>query len=357
MADCRQVSETQPTGKQYLVVGPSWVGDMVMAQTLFTHIKQREPDSSISVLAPDWSRPILERMPEVTNALSLPFGHGALQLGDRRTLGKQLKGQFDHAILLPNSLKSALVPWWADVPIRTGWRGEMRYGLLNDVRLLDKAKLPLMVQRFVALGQPANTPVPERDAITPPKLVANKTTANEACNRLQLATDKPILGLCPGAEFGPAKRWPDSHYAQVARHWIEQGGRVWIFGSAKDADVATLIQTALPTAQQADIALLAGRTSLAEAVDLLSCAQAVVSNDSGLMHIAAALRKPLVAVYGSTSPAFTPPLSANSVCVHLDLWCRPCFQRECPLGHNNCLVKLPPTKVISALDRLLAEES
>src|SRR5690606_31381839 len=144
-----------------LIIGPSWVGDMVMAQTLFQWLKQRHRDCAIDVLAPDWSRPILERMPEVRAALSLPLGRGVLDLAARRRIGKSLAGQYDQAILLPNSLKSALVPWFAGIPLRTGWKGEMRYGLLNDLRPLDKARYPLMIERFMALAYPANAELPQ----------------------------------------------------------------------------------------------------------------------------------------------------------------------------------------------------
>ena len=144
-----------------LIVGPSWVGDMVMAQTLFQCLKQRHPECEIDVLAPEWSRPILERMPEVRKALSFPLGHGALELATRRKIGKSLKGQYDQAILLPNSLKSALVPFFAGIPKRTGWRGEFRYGLLNDVRKLDKQRYPLMIERFMALAYAPGADLPK----------------------------------------------------------------------------------------------------------------------------------------------------------------------------------------------------
>lgn len=343
--------------KRYLIVGPSWVGDMVMAQTLFSDLKRQQSTCSIEVLAPDWSRPILERMPEVDAALSLPFGHGELRLAARRQQGKVLKGRYDHAIVLPNSLKSALLPWWAGIERRSGWRGEMRYGLLNDVRLLDKSLYPLMVQRFVALARDAAAPPPHIDTIRPPHLVASNPGAQEALAALGLNTDKPVLGLCPGAEFGPSKRWPEQHYAQLARHYLDAGWQVWIFGSANDLPVANTINAAIPAKQHTDVHLLAGATSLAQAVDLMAQARAIVSNDSGLMHIAAALQVPLVAVYGSTSPGFTPPLSPRSECVRLGLHCSPCFARECPLGHRACLVEMPPRLVQQALDRVLVAEA
>lgn len=335
-----------------LVVGPSWVGDMVMAQTLFSELVRLHPGCLIDVLAPDWSRPILERMPEVRKALSLPFAHGDLRLGERRALGRQLRGQYDQAIVLPNSLKSAIVPFSARIPRRTGWRGEMRYGLLNDVRALDKAALPLMVQRFVALAQDAGAPVIAREQIKAPQLRVDTSRADQAMLQLGLKKSIPVLALCPGAEFGPAKRWPEQHYAAVARRQLEEGWQVWIFGSAKDREVADKIRALVPEKLHWRLHTLAGETTLEEAVDLMSLADVVVSNDSGLMHIAAALQRPLVAIYGSTSPDFTPPLHEQVAIVRLGLECSPCFERECPLAHLDCLNRLLPDQVIAAVDRL-----
>lgn len=335
-----------------LVIGPSWVGDMVMAQSLFMALRARDPDCLIDVLAPGWSGPILQRMPEVHAALDMPLGHGRFGLGERRRIGKLLAGRYDQAIVLPNSWKSALIPYFASIPQRTGWRGEMRYGLLNDLRVLDEQRLPLMVQRFVALAGDKNAETSAR--IPLPRLSVQHESRMQTLHHFALlANESPVLGLCPGAEFGEAKRWPAPHYAAVADHWIANGGQVWLFGSAKDQDVAREISALLPAQRQDSVQILAGRTSLAEAVDLLSCCNAVVSNDSGLMHIAAALRRPLVVVYGSTSPRFTPPLAEKVEVLSLNLECSPCFERSCPLGHSDCLFKLPPTKVIAALERLL----
>mgnify|MGYP003666153161 CR=1 FL=1 len=342
---------TARTVTRILVVGPSWVGDMVMAQSLFAELKRRQ-DCVIDVLAPAWCRPLLSRMPEVRAPLELPFGHGELKLRRRRAEGRALRGDYDHAYVLPNSLKSALIPWFARVPVRTGWRGEMRYGLLNDVRVLDKTRYPLMVQRFVALALPAEAAVPALEEIAAPSLKVDPEQVAATLATHGLNRQRPVLGLCPGAEFGPSKRWPEYHYAEVARHWIANGGQVWLFGSGKDRPVAESIRDALPAEHQDAVALLAGVTSLEQAVDLLSACDAVVSNDSGLMHIAAALGRPLVAVYGSTSPGFTPPLGEAVAVVRLDLDCSPCFQRECPLGHLNCLRQLEPARVIAALKQL-----
>ena len=336
-----------------LIIGPSWVGDMVMAQTLFVCHKRQHPDCQIDVLAPEWSRPLLERMPEVREALSFPLGHGAFELATRRRIGQQLRGRYDQAILLPNSLKSALVPYFAGIPKRTGWRGEMRFGLLNDIRTLDKARYPLMIERFMALAYAPGAELPK--PYPKPRLAIDPASRDAALERFGLSLDRPVLALCPGAEFGEAKRWPAEHYAAVADARLRQGWQVWLFGSQKDAPGGEEIREWVTPGFEEDVYNLAGRTSLAEAIDLLSCASAVISNDSGLMHVAAALDRPLVAVYGSTSPGFTPPLASQVEVVRLGLECSPCFDRTCRFGHYDCLRLLQPSLVQEALGRLVAD--
>ncbi len=331
-----------------LVVGPSWVGDMVLAQSLFMQLKKDAPGTPIDVLAPAWAAPLTARMPEVCSAITLAVGHGELKLATRFRLGRQLRAnQYGRAIVLPNSLKSALVPFWADIPRRTGYRGEWRYGLLNDVRSLDKARLPTTVSRFVALGLAPDQPPP--DPLPTPRLRIDETMRLQALSRLNIPKPtKPILVLCPGAEYGPAKRWPADYFGAVARHQYNVGWEVWLFGSAKDEAITAEVQKAagVPCLD------LAGKTQLEDAVDLMSLASAVISNDSGLMHIAAALDRPLVAVYGSSDPGFTPPMSTRARIERLGLSCSPCFKRECPFGHYNCLVELRPERVIAALNQL-----
>ncbi|GHD34474.1 lipopolysaccharide heptosyltransferase II [Parahalioglobus pacificus] len=335
-----------------LVIGPAWVGDMVMSHSLYQLLAQRNPEGSIDVMAPAWSQPLLERMPEVRQGLTLPLAHGELGLGVRRKMGHALRGDYDQAILLPNSLKSALLPWFAGIPLRTGWRGEMRFGLLNDIRLLDEQALPLMVQRFVALGQPEGAALP--DPLPAPRLTVQAENAGRAAEAFNIADDQPLLALCPGAEFGGAKRWPASHYAELGKHYQRAGWQVVLFGSANDSAVTTEIAGALDAGT---VHNLAGKTALSQAIDLLSLADAVVSNDSGLMHIAAALARPLLVLYGATSPGFTPPLSTNAALLVSDIDCAPCFQRECPLGHHRCMRELSPAAAIAQLDELLSREA
>jgi len=333
-----------------LIIGPSWVGDMVMAQCLFACLRQQYPTCTIDVLAPQWSFALLERMPEVREALSFPLGHGQFALRQRRQIGKSLKGKYDQAIVLPNSLKSALVPFFAGIKKRSGWLGERRYGLLNDWRKLDKQHYPLMIERFMALAYPPYTPLSK--PYPKPRLQINEANRKAALTDFSLNTQRLILALCPGAEFGEAKRWPAAHYAKVAQEKIQQGWQVWIFGSTSDRPGGDTICGQLPENLREFVVNLAGSTTLAQAIDLLSCASAVVSNDSGLMHVAAALNRPLVAVYGSSSPEFTPPLAEQVQVVQLGLSCSPCFERTCRFAHYDCLHKLMPASVINALNEI-----
>ena len=337
-----------------LVIGPSWVGDMVMSQSLYISLKQQYPTAELHVMAPAWCCALLERMPEVDKAIVMPLGHGDFKLAARFRLGRQLATEgYDWAIVQPNSMKSALIPLFAGIKKRTGWKGESRYGLLNDLRN-NKSDFPLMVERYVALAHPKADMLNHHHipALPWPALQVDSANQQHALDELELATDSPVVSLCPGAEFGPSKRWPEQHYAEVAKDQIEQGKQVWIFGSAKDIPVAEAIKHYLPHSLQEKCHILAGKTSLHQAIDLMALSSVVISNDSGLMHIAAALQRPLVGIYGSTSPKYTPPLAEKVAIVHTDIECRPCFKRECPFGHLKCLKELPAEQVLVAIRQL-----
>jgi heptosyltransferase II len=328
-----------------LIVAPAWVGDMVMAQSLFITLKQQYPDCRIDVIAPGWTLPLVERMPQVSQAVEIPIARGRLAIMERTRLGKSLRSeQYTQAILLPNTWKSALLPFFADIPRRTGYLGECRWGLLNDVRRLDKTLLTQTVQRFVALAyHPHSADVP---ICPPPRFEVSAAQQQQVLAKFQLTTAKKVLALCPGAEYGEAKRWSVAHYAAVAEQKLAAGWQVWLFGSPKDAQVTAEINS-LTAGRCTD---LSGKTGLIEAVDLLSLADAVISNDSGLMHVAAALNKNLVAVYGSSDPKFTPPLNEKARIISLNLPCSPCFKRQCPLQHTRCLADISPQQVLDVLD-------
>lgn len=317
---------------------------MVMAQSLLMRLKQQNPRTQIDVLAPAWVAPLLARMPQVNEVIANPFGHGALQLGSRRALGKQLRDKnYSAAYVLPNSLKSTLIPFFAGIPKRIGFKGEARYGLINVMHQLDEQKLPLMVERFAMLAQaPAET---LQRPIERPSLHVTEDMRATTLKKFDLNASKPAIAFCPGAEYGPAKRWPTKHFGELAKKLVAQNYQVWIVGSAKETPLGAEIQAA-----SGGICVdLTGKTNLGEVIDLISAAEKVVSNDSGLMHLAAALDKPTAALFGSTSPGFTPPLSDKAKVISLKLECSPCFKRECPLVHFNCMNNLSPEIVEQAL--------
>ncbi|HGO5857151.1 TPA: lipopolysaccharide heptosyltransferase II [Mannheimia haemolytica] len=341
-----------------LVIGPSWVGDMMMSHALYQQLKIQYPNCQIDVMAPDWCRPLLARMPEVRNAISMPIGHGSFRLCERYRLGKSLRNQYDMAIVLPNSLKSAFIPLFAKIARRRGWKGESRYFFLNDLRS-NKNDYPMMVQRYVALAfEKATVPTAQQLPIAYPYLTTDseqiEQTKAKFEKQLAYAENRPAIGFCPGAEFGPAKRWPHYHYATLAKMLIEQGYSVRLFGSKKDEAAGEQIRLALSENLQRYCLNLAGQTDLNQAVDLIADCNAVVSNDSGLMHIAAALNKPLVALYGPTSPQYTPPLSQNAVIIRLiEGGLIKIRKGEGAEGYHQSLIDIQPEMVMDKLAELL----
>ena len=329
-----------------LIVFPAWVGDAVATHSLVQALRQRHPDLALDALAAPALSPLLERMPELERIVPSPFGHGELRLAERCALGRSLRGRYALAFVLPRSMKSALVPWAAGIPVRTGWRGEWRYGILNDVRRIKAAPRQL-VERYAALACPAGTlkrPVPA------PRLAVERARAEATAAAMGLRVDRPALALCPGAAYGSAKRWPAARYAEIAAAHAATGWQVWLLGVASEAPIAEELLAGLDAAARAQCRNLVGLSGLGEVVDLLSLADAVVSNDSGLMHVAAALGVPRqVAVFGPTSPENTPPLNPRAQAVSLSLSCAPCFRPVCPLGHNNCMRELDSQRVLDAL--------
>lgn len=319
-----------------LVVAPAWVGDMVMAHAIVPGLAERGHE--VHFLAPPSTAALASRMPGVAEVHTVCTRHGELGWRPRRRAARALaERHFGRAIVLPNSFKSALTPLWAGIPVRTGVRGEFRFGVLNDLRRLDEARMPRLVDRYAALADvsPAK-----------PQLRADEAALRRLLARHGLRNDRPVVALCPGAEYGPAKRWPADRFAALAARCVEAGASVWILGTDAERQAAEKI---LAAAAAVD---LTGRTSLEDAVDLLSTAAVAVVNDSGLMHVAAALAVPLVALFGSSSQTFTPPLSARARVLERDLDCRPCFARTCPLGHLDCLLGIGVDRVFDAVTDL-----
>ena len=314
-----------------LVVAPNWIGDALMAQPLLARLREKRPGMQLDLLAPEWVAPVARRMPEVDEVIAVPFRHGALQLGRRWQLGRALKHRgYRQAIVLPNSWKAALVPFFAGIPLRSGYVGESRYGLLNRLyRKPDKAMRRHYARLAEAPGDEPHQPLPE------PRLRVDATRA--AATRARFGLAGRYVVLCPGAEYGAAKRWP--YFAELA---ARLAAPVVLLGSPNDAQAARGIGGVN----------LVGKTTLDEAIDLIAGAERVVSNDSGLMHIAAALGRPLVALFGSSSPEKTPPQAGASRVLWLKIECSPCYQRECPLGHFRCMRELTVERVLAELATL-----
>lgn len=308
---------------------------MVMAQSLFITLKQLYPDCLIDVIAPKWSLPVLERMPQVNQGIALTMGHGQFSLLARIKKGLALRNNnYTHTIVLPRSWKSAIVPFFSGATVRTGFRGEMRYGLLNDIRPLDKTILKQTVQRYVSHAYQANLDrVPD---IPFPELDVDEINRDQLLGKLALDHSRPVIAMMPGAEYGPAKQWPEKYYRELASQLITNGYQVWVIGSNKEKALGEFI-----TNELGEHAIsLCGKTELVDAIDLLSCAEQVVSNDSGLMHVAAAVGVKLNVIYGSSTPEYTPPLTDKKIIHYKSLDCSPCFKRTCPLGHTQCLTKI-----------------
>jgi heptosyltransferase-2 len=333
-----------------LVVGPSWVGDMVMSQSLLLRLKADHPDCRIDVLAPDWCRPVLARMPQVSQAIAMPVGHGALQWDVRKKVAAQLAvNDYDQSITLPNSLKSALVPWMAKIAKRTGWRGEMRYGLLNDIRKLDKQAFPLMVQRYIALAESAKRTADELKPLISPVLAVDIEQQQAVFDRFSIQSNEDVIAFCPGAEFGPAKRWPHYHFATLASLLIKEGKRIICLGSAKDTVAIEEIKALLSKDELQQFVDVSGKTSLTEAIDILAKANHIVSNDSGLMHIGAAVATPMIALYGPTSPDFTPPLSDKAEVIRLIDGYIKLRRAKTDSGYHQSMIDILPQMVFEKL--------
>lgn len=324
------------TQQKILIIAPAWVGDLVMSQALFKLLKNKNPDCVIDVLVNSSLSSILKHMPEINNYLIAPFEHGELKLFARFNFARALrKNNYTHAYIIPNSFKSALIPFWANIPIRTGWRGELRYGLINDIRK-PLVKDNLFVDSLLSL-------------------YLDKTEINSSLRNLYLPklcmqskpniSNKPILAICPGAEYGATKRWPTKYFAEIAQVKHQDDWDIWIIGGPKDASLAQEIQK-----YSGNICVdFTGKTDLSQAIELLAQANTVLTNDSGLMHIAAAVGAKIIAIYGSTSPRFTPPLTHKAEIISLNLSCGPCFKKICPLKHLQCLNDLSPNFILPFL--------
>jgi len=334
-----------------LVVGPSWVGDSVMAQTLYKRIKKELPSSQIDVISPHWSLALLERMPEVCKKIVSPFSHGETKLLERYRLGQGLKKEnYDRAIVLTNSLKSSLIPYFARIGVRTGWLGEFRYGLINDIRSSKKLKKSLMIEKFAALSLYEENYSIEN--LTFPELEINFANQRNFLEEFSIDYSKNTMAICPGAEFGPSKRWPAEYYAEIAIFYVNKGWNVLCIGSKNDEDIGIEIGSLNNLGCNESFINLIGKTSLQDAIDILAFTEKVVTNDSGLMHIAAAVKTPLVALYGPSSPEYTPPLISKKKILRKTQGYEKVRYGSNEKGYHQSLLDIKPEEVLDALEAL-----
>ncbi|MEC7929515.1 MAG: lipopolysaccharide heptosyltransferase II [Pseudomonadota bacterium] len=334
-----------------LIIGPSWVGDSVMAQTLYKRLKDEESSCTIDVISPEWSLPLMQRMPEVSKVIVSPYSHGDVQILSRYRFGKKLKeSKYDRAIILTNSLKSSLIPFFADIPIRTGWLGELRYGLLNDIRRINKASISLMVENFASLSMQKDSFSIEN--LSFPSLEIDSENQRKYLEKLNINSDLPCLGICPGAEFGPSKKWPAHYFSQVAKEYISRGWNVICFGSNNDKETGRKLESLNGLLDENKFYNLIGMTSLIDVVDLLAYCKKVVTNDSGLMHVAAAVKTPLVALYGPSSPEYTPPLIHNKKVIRKFSGYQKIRKGAGVDGYHDSLLSIKPSEVINALEAI-----
>ena len=340
-----------------LIIAPNWIGDAVMTQPLLAALKSQYPASTIDVLASTWVAPIYRACSEVNDVIEANFQHKQLQWSLRKQLANDLRLRgYQACFILPNSLKSALIPWMANIPFRIGYRGELRFGLIN-IALNNPSKInrPPMVEHYLALSQLLSDEETLAAKTLTPKLNVSSSAKQSIDKKLSDTNidSKSVFIFCPGAEYGPTKRWPASHFSELANHLAQQlpNANIILLGSKSDHELAEAI---LQQSQDSvKIHNWCGKTSLDEAIALIGAAKAVVSNDSGLMHIAAALKIPQIAIFGSSDPAHTPPLSENAKVIWLNLPCSPCHKKECPLGHLKCLNDILPQQVLATLNTLL----
>lgn len=340
-----------------LIISPSWLGDIIMSQSLLKVLKKKYPDSLIDVFAPGWTIPILKRMPEVANTIENPFAHGVFEFFKRKSVGRSLCGTYDMAFVLPNSFKSALVPFFAGIKVRRGLKGESRFFVLNDIRF-NKKDFPRMVERYVSLAY-SNKEVKRASDLEPfdyPKLNVFEVS-DSLLSKLHLTRQRPFIALGTGANYGPSKIWPYEYYADVCRHFINKGYSILALGSKKDKDGVRKVKDNLSDDLLKYFFDIAGETNLTEALDILSLCKGAVCNDSGLMHTLAAANIPQVCIFGSTSTKYTPPLSDKAICIESDEPCHPCFKRECKFNTYACQRKILSSTVIEKLEYLLNADS
>jgi heptosyltransferase II len=330
--------------QKILIIAPNWIGDFVISNSLLRSLKWLYPDCQIDVLANNIIADLANCMSEITTVHRSNFVHGKLSLWQRYRWSKTLGSlKYSHAYILPNSLKSALIPWFASIPIRIGYLGEWRYLMLNNI--CKPSYYTRLVDKLNALAGCAPA------SLLLPRLLPDIQMKCDVLHKFNLNTHKSIIAICPGAEYGIAKQWPAVHHAALIKRLTSLGLQIWLIGAPTDMKIVNdIMQLCL---SHENIYNLCGKTSITEATSLLSYSAVVISNDSGLLHVASALDMPVVGIYGSTSSMVAPPLAINATIISTDIECSPCNQRTCRYQHYRCLYDITVTQVFDATTNLL----
>jgi heptosyltransferase-2 len=335
---------TEPRSDTPILLVPyMWIGDFVRCHTVIRLLRQRHPNRPIDVLATTLVAPMVDYMPGVRKGVVCDLPRSKLALGAQLELARRLRAsRYGDVLVMPRTWKSALAPFLAGIAVRTGFVGEGRIGLLNDLRRGER-RLPRMLDRCVALALPAAAPAPAE--LPAPELRVPGNEVAEWRARMGLAADRPAIALAPGA-VGPSKRWSASRYAELARRLTADGHSVWVVGGPDEREVAAEIACVAP----AKIRDLTG-PDLRNAILALAAADAAVSNDSGLLHVASALGTPAIAIFGPTSPWHWAPLNPLAAVIQSagELACRPCHRPICRVGHHRCMEEIPVERIVSAV--------
>ncbi|MDR3467827.1 MAG: lipopolysaccharide heptosyltransferase II [Xanthobacteraceae bacterium] len=328
-----------------LVVPYMWIGDFVRGHTVVRVLKQRWPNRPVDMLTTTLCAPLVDYMPGVRQGIVWDLPRGRLALKQQRALAERLRAQnYGTALVMPRTWKAALAPVFAGIPERVGFVGEVRFGLINDWRWGEKA-LPRMIDRKVALALPPGTAMATEWPVPQLTVPAAEIAAWRAAHGLGLT---PAIALAPGS-VGSGKRWP--RYAEAARLLAARGFEVWVVGGpGEKALAADIVAAGGPSVRD-----LTG-TDLRNGVLALAAARLAISNDSGLMHVAAAIGTPTMAIFGPTSPYHWAPLNelAAIVQTRTRVPCQPCHRPVCTMNDHRCMTEIAADEVVEIAAGVLA---
>ena len=324
--------------EKLLIIPQNWLGDIVMSQTLLKRVKSENPNTEIDILVNSTFKSLVERMPEISKAVILDSRHKELGLLKRLNLARRIKGNYDQSIVLSRSIKSALIPYFAKIPIRTGELGESRYILINDLKKFTKEDRRKTAFRYVSMFSKKEEVLDEKYY---PSLQSDPENIKILSDKYKLNLDKKIIIFAPGAAFGPSKMWPVEKFKELGEK-LNKDFFILILGSNNEKNIGDKIVT------NKNMINLCGETTITDAVDLIHISEFCVSNDSGLMHLASATNTKSISIYGATSPELTPPLTINKEIHYRGISCSPCFEKKCKYGHYNCLVEIQADDVFKS---------